>query len=99
MDYAQIILQQLGGNKFIAMTGSKGFVKNDKNKSLTMKLTKNLAKAQYLVITLNGMDLYDMEFISINKNFDRVVKAQHNNVYNDMLQTLFTETTGLLTKF
>ena len=64
-----------------------------------MKLTKNLVKAQYLVITLNSMDLYDMEFISINRNFDRVVKAQHNNVYNDMLQTLFTETTGLLTKF
>lgn len=99
MNYAQTILEQLGGNKFIVMTGTKNFVKNDKEKSLTMKLTKNLAKAQYLKITLNGNDLYDMEFISVNRNLDRVIKAEYKDVYFDMLQELFTKTTGLLTKF
>lgn len=56
-------------------------------------------KAQYLTITLNAKDLYDMEFVSVNKNFDRTIKKEYKDVYFDMLQTLFTEATGLLIKF
>lgn len=45
MDYAHTILEQLGGNKFIVMTGSKNLVRDDKRKSLTMKLTKKFGES------------------------------------------------------
>jgi len=98
MDYANIILQQLGGRQFLVMTGSKNLVKDDSRKSLTMKLTTNKAKAQYLTITLDASDTYSMEFVSVNKNFERKVKASYEGVYNDMLQDIFTSVTGLYTK-
>ncbi len=68
-DYRAIV-QQIGGNKFLAMTGSKfqyygydklGYV------YLMIKLTRNQSKSQYLKIQLNGLDLYDLTFSRIKK--------------------------------
>ncbi|WP_455643767.1 hypothetical protein [Parabacteroides sp.] len=97
---ANIILQQLGGNKFIVMTGSKYFVydrNEDGNTYLRMKLTRNRSKAQYLRIILNSSDLYDMIFYRFDRKDNHIVVKEHNNVYCDQLQELFTETTGLYT--
>ena len=58
---AEIILQQLGWNKFIAMTGAKDFVA-DAN-SLKFKLPRNGSKANYCRITLCADDYYTVEFI------------------------------------
>lgn len=58
---AEIILQQLGGNRFIAMTGAKDFVAD--NNSLRMKLPRNGSKANYCKITLGIDDYYTVEFI------------------------------------
>lgn len=64
------IAEQIGGNKFLVMTGSKfqyygyddlGYV------YLMIKLVKNQSKAQYLKIQLNGLDLYDLTFSRIKK--------------------------------
>jgi hypothetical protein len=96
--YAETILEQLGGRQFLLLTGSKNLVKDDIRKSLTMKLTSNKVKAQYLTVTLCESDTYTMEFVSVNRKFDRVVKASYQEVYNDMLQYIFTEVTGLYTK-
>jgi hypothetical protein len=49
-------------------------------------------------VTLCENDTYTMEFVSVNRKFDRVVKASYQEVYNDMLQYIFTEVTGLYTK-
>lgn len=87
------ILKQLGGRHFIAMTGSKNFFAE--NYGLKMKLGRNTSGAQYLFITLNSLDLYDMQFLSIKKDGQRIVKKECNNLYCDMLQTTFTEVTGL----
>ena len=101
---AKTILAQLGGNKFIAMTGSKNFVGDDT--SLSMKLTRNKAKATHLKITLTPMDTYDVEFLKItnptarNKfQGKRAVVVKHEDIYFDSLQELFTDVTGLYTKF
>jgi hypothetical protein len=48
--YAETILEQLGGRQFLLLTGSKNLVKDDIRKSLTMKLTSNKVKAQYLTV-------------------------------------------------
>ena len=47
---AMEILKQLGGNKFLAMTGAKNLAYDDN--SLNMKLPKNMSQANYLKITL-----------------------------------------------
>lgn len=95
LNVATEILKQLGGNKFIAMTGSKNFI--DGGNFLRMNLTKNKAKAKWLKITLNSMDTYDMSFFTADKEFNITVKAQFDGVYCDQLQDIFTQVTGLYT--
>ena len=95
MQIANTILKQLGGNRFIAMTGSKNFIAG-KN-SLSMKLTRNQTGANYLRITLNSMDLYDMEFISM-RGGNMKTKVESKGLYNDMLVREFEQQTGLYTK-
>ena len=95
MQIAQTILSQLGGNKFVAMTGSKNFLAVENG--INMKLTRNKCKAQWLRITLNGKDLYDMKFYSADKELNKTTKVQYNDVYFDQLQNLFTQATGLYT--
>lgn len=90
------ILNQLGGNRFATMTGSKHFGAGEN--SLSMKLSRNKANAQYLTITLNGLDLYDMQFVTIKRSFEVIVKEERSNVYAEDLQAIFTNITGLYTK-
>jgi len=90
---AQTILRQLGGNKFIAMTGSKNFVSNTKENSLTMKLTRNKLSASHLRIKLTANDDYTMEFFGRTGTIKKTIEG----VYCDMLQDIFTEVTGLYT--
>ena len=103
-DIAQTILKQLGGNKFIVMTGSYNFLNT--GKGLSMHLRKNKIGAQYLQIVLGDNDLYTMTFSKTKKVMDPrygikvdslVILKETKNVYADMLQDIFTSTTGLRT--
>lgn len=93
---ATTILNQLGGRRFIAMTGSKNFVAG-KN-SLAMKLSRNSSGANHLKISLNALDTYDVKFISI-RNCNFKTKHEFKGVYCDQLVNIFETTTGLYTKF
>lgn len=95
MASAKEILNQLGGNKFIAMTGSKEFI--DMGDGLKMKLTTNKIKAQYLYIQILQNDTYKMTFAKISK-MQWFVISETSGVYADMLQSVFTEKTGLKTR-
>lgn len=95
MNTATQILNQLGGNKFVAMTGSNNFVST--GNGLRMSLRKNNAQAKQLSITLNSLDLYDVHFYTFDKEFNIKTKAKFENVYCDMLQSIFTKVTGLYT--
>lgn len=93
---ATTILQQLGGARFMAMTGCRNPVGGEN--FLQLNLRRNNTKATYLKVTLNAMDLYDLEFFKLNpKTFDIEVKATHEGVYFDMLPAVFTQATGLYT--
>eukprot|EP01049_Picozoa_sp_SAG25_P003291 SAG25_NODE_188_length_12354_cov_23.716116_13_plen_97_part_00 len=96
MNVAQTILSQLGGNRFAMMTGSKNFVAGQN--TLSMKLSRNGSGGNYLRITLTPADVYKMEFISI-RGMKMTTKKEFENVYCDQLQSIFTEATGLYTKF
>lgn len=106
MRVADTILQQLGGNKFIVMTGSKNFL-SDGN-TLRMHLAKNVSKANRLEITLDADDLYTMRFYKytagrLNKKTwswtaDKVEEVYTvSGIWFDMLQPVFTQVTGMYT--
>ena len=89
-DYKTIV-EQIGGNKFLVMTGSKfqyygydklGYV------YLMIKLTKNTSKSQYLKIQLNGTDLYDLTFSRIKKTQNPEYKAMGIKIYDEEVITV-----------
>jgi hypothetical protein len=97
MTTANQIFAQLGGNKFLAMTGAHTLISH--GNALSMKLRTNKSKANYLIITLNGLDLYNVEFLKVNYSKDTTTEVKiFENVYNDQLQNIFTEITGMYTK-
>jgi hypothetical protein len=105
-EIATTILGQLGGNKFVTMTGSRDFlaIKN----GLRMSLVRNISGANRLEITLNFLDTYDLRFYKYSpgrlnkKTFaytdDKVTEiAALNEIYCDQLQDIFTSITELYT--
>ena len=102
MTIAATILQQIGGRRFIAMTGSKNLM--DLGNALRMNLTRNKTQANRLTIELDeALDLYNMVFYRqvVTKTFEVQITeiAKYEGVYFDQLEELFTETTGLYTRF
>ena len=92
---AKTILEHLGGNKFRMMTGAKHLA-GDEN-SLSMRIGRNSSNSNYLKITLNSMDTYDMEFAKLTRMGEKKSVRMVYNVYNDMLKSVFTEHTGMYT--
>ena len=95
MRVAETILEQLGGNKFCMMTGAKNL--GGTENSLSMRIGRNSSNSNYLKITLNMMDLYDMEFCKLTKMGEKKSVTEYNNVYNDMMTDQFTAHTGMYT--
>ena len=91
---ASEILRQLGGYKFIAMTGAKCYSDNNGNTLVTKFKGSRVANIMY--ITLNSMDLYDIKICKYSGLNVKTVK-EINNCYDDMLTEIFEETTGLRT--
>ena len=104
---AKTIFKQLGGNRFVVMTGAKNFYTNGND--LCFSFGKNASKANRLQIVLDSDDTYTMKFIKfsggrVTNNFEWIeprveVLKEISGVYFDMLQELFTEYTGLYTRF
>lgn len=99
-EMAQIALNQLtnsnnGGNRLVAMIGAKNFVRDEANYTIGFKFAaKAKNKANYCRIKLNASDLYDVEFISIRGVNVKTVST-HNDLYADMLKSVFETETGL----
>ena len=93
---AKTLLRQLGGNKFIMMTGAKQMsIGKD---GLTMKIGRNSKSITHVAIDLDrGKDLYTMKFIRVRKGIPKVVK-QYDGVYADNLNNIFEKETGLYTR-
>ena len=91
-EIAKTILQQLGGNKFIAMTGAKNL--GHTNKGLQMKIGRNSKGITHVIINLKASDTYEIEFIKL-RGAKRTVVKKVSGVYNDMLGKIFTKYTGL----
>lgn len=96
MSAAQTILNQIGGNRFIAMTGAKNFVGSDSALHFSIgRGAKN--KANKVRITLESNDVYTIEFFNFRKMECKPV-GMVENVYADQLQQVFTAQTGFDTR-
>ena len=96
---AETILQQLGGNRFMAMTGARGLT-YDEN-SLTFKITRAQNKITHVKITLDPSDTYNVSFINCRKTakgFKNEVVKSFSDVFNVHLSDCFTSQTGLYTR-
>ena len=94
-DVAQIIYQQLGANRFAAMTGSKNFVAGDDY--LMFSIPKNASPFNKVRITLTPNDTYNMEFLKVGRLGDVSKTKVYEDVYADQLQELFRGLTGMET--
>ena len=91
-------LDQLGGNKFIMMTGARDFIYSKKDNHIAFKIPRAAQNINFIKITLTAMDLYNIEFGHINKKtFDYKVIKTILGLYNDQLQSIFTQETKLNT--
>ena len=77
------------------MTGAKNFGARDN--SLSMRIGRNNSNSNYLKITVNSLDTYDMKFCKLTRKFEEKSVTEYNNIYNDMLTDQFTAHTGMYT--
>jgi len=97
LDIAHTIMNQLGGFRRLGMmAGAKDFVAIENG--VQFKIGRNAKRINMVRITLNGLDLYNVEFGYVTKyngtpSFK--VKSKIDDVYNDMLVNLFESNTGM----
>ena len=103
MTIANTILAQLGGNRFIAMTGARNLI--DHGDALSLRIPTGFSEVNGQRTGINaikisydaGRDLYDMEFSGI-RGMKITPKGAAQGVYNDQLAEIFTRYTGLDTR-
>lgn len=94
MNTAHTILEQLGGNKFLAMTGAKSLVGSDD--MLQFRIPNGARRINSVRVELRADDTYDVLFYAIRGvNVREVARAE--GVYADGLRETFTRETGLYT--
>lgn len=99
MQIAQTILAQLGGNRFIAMTGAKDFVGGDN--ALRFRLPARFAKdgITHVAVTLDGSDTYTVKAMKWQaRKLEMATVSEVSDVYADSLPRVFTSMTGLDTR-
>lgn len=91
---AQTILAQLGGNRFVAMTGAKNLM-SDGN-ALRFHLPARFARngANLVSVELDARDLYTVKFSKYRK-LEVTEISVHDHVPADALALLFRDKTGL----
>ena len=94
-DIANTIYRQLGGNRCRVMTGAKNLTSHEF--ALSMRIGRNKTNANFMIVELNGNDLYDVTFAKVTKMGEMKSVREYNDVYNDMLVSLFESHTGMYT--
>jgi len=90
MNTAQQILNQLGGSKFVAMTGATCMSKNN---TLIAKF-KGSKIANIIYVTLNDLDLYDVKIEKFRGTESKTV-TEVTNAFAEDLKKIFESSTGL----
>lgn len=98
---ANTILQQIGGNKALVMTGAYNLVAGKdtetNNHYVSFKI-KGSRTCNYIKISLNSLDLYDIHMSTVcltKEGFKEKNIKEYNSVYSDMLKGIIEEHTKL----
>lgn len=96
MTNADVILEQLGGQRFKVMTGARDFYYSNGGRTLQFKLSARLTsnKANFVTVTLDDNDEYTVTFIKYRQLEMRTV-SEHDSVPASNLRELFKGQTGL----
>lgn len=105
MAIANTLLAQLGGGRFIAMTGARESLALSADQhtmgGLQFSLPPSLAKDRInkVRIFLELSDTYKVEALAVNyRVHDFDVKGSCEGVFDDMLEAVFSDLTGLATR-
>lgn len=91
MRVANEIRRQLG-QKALVMMGAKNLAGGDNY--LSFRIGRNSKGVNYIKITLNPKDLYDIEFGSI-RGTNYKVKYKATDIYADMMHEIIEKNTGM----
>lgn len=99
MSIAETILAQLGGNKFIAMTGARGFVETAHGRGLWFRLPRKAKDGINVVtITLDASDTYSLRFASFSTRTLQTTEIDETHgVFVGNLRDTFEQRTHLYT--
>ncbi len=89
-----LILTQLGGQRFKTMTGAASFAGDETMLSFRLKPGITKHRAWGMRIYLDPTDTYRLELLKM-RDFAVEIVDQREGVYEDDLQSVFTEMTGL----
>lgn len=95
---AETILEQLGGRRFIVMTGCRDFVGSEN--ALKFRIPRAKDGINGCEIKLEPSDTYTVRFYRVGDRrtgFRVTEKSVHHDVYCDSLVELFERKTGLYT--
>lgn len=94
MEVANIILSQLGGRCFLAMTDTKHLIAHEN--ALSFHIPSNFARhgINRVRIDLTPQDLYNVTFSRV-RGLKVLYQSSIEDVDCDQLRSVFTETTGL----
>ena len=98
MTVANTILSQLGGNRFAVMTGARDFAYTANSLSFRLPGSGGFCKSgiNYVTITLNGADLYDVIYMRVRGSKVTTVE-EVSDLYFDSLTDSIERVTGLRT--
>lgn len=99
MNVAKTILEQLGGHRFISMTGARNLIARENGLSFRLPGAGGFCKdnINYVEIVLTPMDVYAVGFFRIRGA--KVVSVKKcDDVYAENLQEVFSDSTGLRTR-
>lgn len=96
---AHTILAQLGGQRFVTMTGASSFASGPDQLTFRVPMTLTRNKIKGVKITLTPADLYTMEFLAQKgrPTFEVYTVEKIEDVYCDQLAEIFERVTGLRT--
>lgn len=96
---AQTIFEQIGGRKFLVMTGAEAIAHEDC--LMLDRISINRKRHTFEIKYNAGTDSYDCRLFTVGRKADGFVDVitvkQVNDVYADELQHVFCNCTGLFT--
>lgn len=94
IEIGQTIIQQIGGRAFY-MLGQRGPIVITDN-GIQFGIGRNEKRVNKIRVTLNGLDLYDVEFYNVRR-CDWKKVSEETNIYFDQLHAAIERNTGMYT--